>query len=106
LRCIGHVGRLAEPVAATETERTLGPDHMIGARPRSSNESNAREVIVVPGNLGARGGSAGAFLRRQQRDWGVTVVRTSLDRLAYQMVFPYLSVYIVALGQRRPSWAS
>ena len=28
----------------------------------------------------------------------MTVVRTSLDRLAYQMVFPYLSVYIVALG--------
>ena len=28
------------------------------------------------------------FLRRQQRDWVVTVVRTSLDRLAYQMVFP------------------
>jgi MFS family permease len=40
----------------------------------------------------------GEFLRRQQRDWMVTVVRTSMDRLAYQMVFPYLSVYIVALG--------
>jgi MFS family permease len=39
-----------------------------------------------------------AFLRRQERDWRVTVARTSLDRLAYQMVFPYLSVYIVALG--------
>ncbi len=39
-----------------------------------------------------------AFLRRQQRDWNVTVVRTSLDRLAYQIVFPYLGVYIVALG--------
>ena len=39
-----------------------------------------------------------AFLRRQQRDWAVTVVRTSLDRLAYQMVFPYLSIYIIALG--------
>ena len=38
------------------------------------------------------------FFRRQQRDWTVTVVRTSLDRLAYQMVFPYLSVYIIALG--------
>ena len=38
------------------------------------------------------------FLRRQQRDWVVTVVRTSLDRLAYQMVFPYLSLYIIALG--------
>lgn len=44
------------------------------------------------------GGSLRAFLRRQQRDWTVTVARTSLDRLAYQMVFPYLSIYIVALG--------
>jgi MFS family permease len=39
-----------------------------------------------------------SFLQRQQRDWKVTVARTSLDRLTYQMVFPYLSVYIVALG--------
>jgi MFS family permease len=39
-----------------------------------------------------------AFLRRQERDWKITVLRTSLDKLAYQMVFPYLSVYIVALG--------
>ncbi len=71
---------------------------MIGTRPRSSHESNAHEVIVTPGNVGGRGGSVGAFLRRQQRDWRVTVVRTSFDRLAYQMVFPYLSVYIIALG--------
>jgi MFS family permease len=39
-----------------------------------------------------------AFLKRQQRDWKITVVRTSLERLAYQIVFPYLSIYIVALG--------
>ncbi len=39
-----------------------------------------------------------SFLIRQQRDWKVTVVRTSMDKLAYQMVFPYLSIYIVALG--------
>lgn len=38
------------------------------------------------------------FLRRQQRDWKVTVLRTSLDRFAYQIVFPYLSIYIMALG--------
>src|SRR4030042_7129895 len=38
------------------------------------------------------------FLDRQQRDWKVTVIRTSLDKLAYQAVFPYLSIYIVALG--------
>lgn len=39
-----------------------------------------------------------SFLKRQQRDWKVTVARTSMDKLAYQMVFPYLSVYIVTLG--------
>ena len=39
-----------------------------------------------------------SFIKRQQRDWKVTVARTSLDRLAYQMVYPYLSIYIVALG--------
>ncbi len=38
------------------------------------------------------------FLRRQARDWRVTVARTSLDKLIYQMVFPYQSLYIVALG--------
>jgi MFS family permease len=41
---------------------------------------------------------AQVFLARQDRDWKVTVIRTSLDKLAYQMVFPYLSIYIVALG--------
>ena len=39
-----------------------------------------------------------AFLRRQDRDWRITVLRTSLDKMTYQMVFPYLSIYIVALG--------
>jgi MFS family permease len=38
------------------------------------------------------------FIKRQERDWKVTVVRTSLDKIAYQMIFPYLSIYIVALG--------
>jgi MFS family permease len=38
------------------------------------------------------------FLKKQQWDWKVTVVRTSLDRFAYQIIFPYLSLYIVALG--------
>lgn len=28
----------------------------------------------------------------------MTVLRTSLDKFAYQIVFPYLSIYIVALG--------
>jgi len=38
------------------------------------------------------------FINRQERDWKVTVVRTSLDKFSYQMLFPYLSIYIVALG--------
>jgi MFS family permease len=39
-----------------------------------------------------------SFLKRQETDWKVTVVRTSLERLAYQIIYPYLSIYIVALG--------
>ena len=38
------------------------------------------------------------FLENQERDWKITVARTSVDKFAYQMVFPYLSIYIVALG--------
>jgi MFS family permease len=38
------------------------------------------------------------FWKDQMKDWKVTVVRTSLERLGYQIVFPYLSLYIIALG--------
>jgi hypothetical protein len=38
------------------------------------------------------------FLNRQQRDWKVAVIRTSLDEFAYQIVFPYLSIYMMASG--------
>jgi MFS family permease len=38
------------------------------------------------------------FLSRQPRDWKVTACRASVDKLLYQMVFPYLSVYIALLG--------
>ena len=38
------------------------------------------------------------FLKRQQRDWKVTVVRTNSSWFFYRMVLPYLSVYTVALG--------
>jgi len=63
---------------------------------KECNLSNhlAPPVKSTPGFL--RNGIS--FLKRQQRDWKVTVARTSMDKLAYQMVFPYLSVYIVALG--------
>lgn len=39
-----------------------------------------------------------SFATKQARDWKVTVTRTSVDRLVYQMVYPYLSIYIIALG--------
>jgi len=38
------------------------------------------------------------FLKRQQRDWKVTVARASLDMFFYRMVLPYMSVYTMALG--------
>lgn len=38
------------------------------------------------------------FLRRQPYEWKVTAVRTSIFRLFYQMLLPYLSVYVLALG--------
>ena len=41
---------------------------------------------------------AADFFKRQRRDWYVTATRSSLDRFVYQMVFPYLSIYTVALG--------
>ena len=38
------------------------------------------------------------FLRKQQRVWIITSIRTSTFRFFYQMVLPYLSVYTLALG--------
>ena len=38
------------------------------------------------------------FIKRQNHNWKVTVTRTSLEKFGYQMIFPYLSIYIVALG--------
>ena len=62
-----------------------------GPRPRGP-------LLIATAAARLPGPGAAAFMRRQQRDWNVTVVRTSLDRLAYQIVFPYLSIYIIALG--------
>jgi len=39
-----------------------------------------------------------SFVKRQDRDWKITVVRSSLSTFFYQMVFPYVSVYTLALG--------
>lgn len=38
------------------------------------------------------------FWKAQQKDWKVTVLRTSMERLGYQVISPYLSLYIIALG--------
>ena len=38
------------------------------------------------------------FFRELHRDWKVTALRSSIDRLLYQMVLPYLSIYTLALG--------
>lgn len=65
--------------------------HREGDRLNNHEEQSAASLPVFLG-------SGLSFLKRQQRDWKITVLRTSLDKLAYQMVFPYLSIYIVALG--------
>ncbi len=39
-----------------------------------------------------------SFAKHQAHDWKVTVTRTSVDKLVYQMIYPYLSIYIIALG--------
>ena len=38
------------------------------------------------------------FLGRQPRDWKITAIRSSTFRLLYQMLLPYLSVYVLLLG--------
>ena len=38
------------------------------------------------------------FFRELHRDWKVTALRSSIDRLLYQMVLPYLSIYTLTLG--------
>jgi len=55
------------------------------------------EVQIAEKTFGAISRGYG-FLKRQQRDWKVTVVRTSSALFFYQMVFPYVSVYAMALG--------
>ena len=39
-----------------------------------------------------------AFWKAQQKDWRITVIRTSLERLGYKIILPYLTLYIVLLG--------
>ncbi len=42
-----------------------------------------------------------AFWKAQQKAWKVTVIRTSLERLGYKMVLPYLTLYIILLGANK-----
>ncbi len=65
-----------------------------GGKEYPLNDHTEPSAGLLPAFLG----SSFSFLKRQHRDWKITVLRTSLDKLAYQMVFPYLSIYIVALG--------
>lgn len=39
-----------------------------------------------------------AFWKAQKPDWRTTVIRTSLERLGYKMILPYLSLFIILLG--------
>ena len=39
-----------------------------------------------------------AFLKRQQRDWKISAVRSNLHMFLHRLIEPYLSIYIVALG--------
>ena len=39
-----------------------------------------------------------AFWKAQQKDWRITVIRTSLERLGYKIILPYLTLYIILLG--------
>jgi MFS family permease len=78
---------------AAKSPYLAAPSAEVGVGPPPAVALSLGAADFVP-----EGRAAAAFFRRQQRDWSVTVIRTSLDRLAYQIVFPYLSVYIVALG--------
>ena len=39
-----------------------------------------------------------AFWKAQRKDWRITVIRTSLERLGYKIILPYLTIYIILLG--------
>jgi MFS family permease len=84
------------PRLQRETGFSVGPETVEVASLEVDDLSKPAEPSARP--LPALLGNGLSFLKRQQRDWKITVLRTSLDKLAYQMVFPYLSIYIVALG--------
>jgi len=56
------------------------------------SNSSKRENILL---------SIPSFWKRQQHDWKITVLRSSLERFGYQMIYPFLSIFIVALGANK-----
>ena len=42
-----------------------------------------------------------AFWKAQQKAWKITVIRTSLERLGYKLILPYLSLFIILLGANK-----
>ena len=54
--------------------------------------------MAVWGSVSEVGKKSMLFFRELHRDWKITALRTSIDRLLYQMVLPYLSIYTLALG--------
>lgn len=42
-----------------------------------------------------------AFWKKQSQAWQVTVIRTSLERLGYKMILPYLSLFVILLGANK-----
>ena len=44
------------------------------------------------------------FWMKQRKDWRITVYRTSMERLAYKMILPYLSLFIILLGATKTQY--
>ncbi len=55
--------------------------------------ANSNSVFNIP-----------AFWKAQMQDWRVTVIRTSLERLGYKMILPYLTLYVVMLGATKTQY--
>jgi MFS family permease len=45
-----------------------------------------------------------AFWKAQDKDWRVTVIRTSMERFGYKMVLPYLTLYVILLGATKTQY--
>jgi len=52
-----------------------------------TNDQKKMSILNIP-----------AFWMSQQKPWRITVYRTSMERLAYKSVLPYLSLYIILMG--------